>query len=100
MATLPCFYTFALQNAKKMPNASFLERFCVFVREQEHTQKSSAASSGENGTIDLVGVCVSVCVTNWGWVGAVVWEDMHAGIHLLQPNMRVLPATAPGGLAL
>jgi hypothetical protein len=38
-----------------MPNASFLERFCVFVREQEHTQKSSAASSGENGTIDLVG---------------------------------------------
>src|SRR5690349_11737610 len=34
-----------LQSAKKLPNASFLERFCIFIREQEHTQKSSAATS-------------------------------------------------------
>ncbi len=42
------------QNAKKMPNPSFLERFCLFIREQEHTQKASAASSGENANVDLV----------------------------------------------
>jgi hypothetical protein len=37
-----------------MPNASFLERFCIFVREQEHTQKASAATSGDNSNVDLV----------------------------------------------
>ncbi len=44
----------ALQAAKKMPNPSFLERFCIFVREQEHTQKASAASRGDNKSADLV----------------------------------------------
>ena len=43
-----------LQAAKKAPNPSLLERFCIFIREQEHTQKSSAASSGENAQVDLV----------------------------------------------
>ncbi|GFH27264.1 PAS domain-containing protein, partial [Haematococcus lacustris] len=43
-----------LQYAKKAPNPSLLERFCIFVRDQEHAQKSSAASSGDNASVDLV----------------------------------------------
>ncbi|KAJ9529821.1 hypothetical protein QJQ45_022220 [Haematococcus lacustris] len=41
--------------AKKGSNPSLLERFCIFIRDQEHTQKSSAATSGDNGSVDLVG---------------------------------------------
>jgi hypothetical protein len=43
-----------VQNAKKMPNPSFMERFCIFARDQEHPQKASAATSGDNANIDLV----------------------------------------------
>ena len=43
----------ALQAAKKAPNPSLMERFCIFIREQEHTQKTSAASSGD-ANVDLV----------------------------------------------
>jgi hypothetical protein len=43
-----------LQAAKKVPNPSFLEQFCMFIRQQEHTQKASAASSGDNASVDLV----------------------------------------------
>ncbi|KAJ9529670.1 hypothetical protein QJQ45_014402 [Haematococcus lacustris] len=44
-----------LQNAKKASGASVLDRFCIFVREQEHTQKASAATSGDSANVDLVG---------------------------------------------
>ncbi|GFH11722.1 uncharacterized protein HaLaN_07268 [Haematococcus lacustris] len=43
-----------LMVAKKGSNPSLLERFCIFIRDQEHTQKSSAATSGDNGSVDLV----------------------------------------------
>jgi hypothetical protein len=43
-----------LQTAKKVPGPSFLEKFCIFIREQEHTQKASAATSGDNASVDLV----------------------------------------------
>ena len=41
-----------LQSAKKM-DPSFLEKFAIFSREQEHTQKESGARSRESA-IDLV----------------------------------------------
>jgi hypothetical protein len=43
-----------LQTAKRLPNASFLERFAIFIRDQEHTQKSTAAAAGDSGNVDLV----------------------------------------------
>ncbi|KAL6754986.1 hypothetical protein V8C86DRAFT_270236 [Haematococcus lacustris] len=43
-----------LQLAKKATNPTYLERFCMFIREQEHTQRASAVTSGENGSVDLV----------------------------------------------
>ncbi|GFH23804.1 tiny macrocysts protein B, partial [Haematococcus lacustris] len=42
-----------LQNSKKASGASVLDRFCIFVREQEHTQKASAATSGDSANVDL-----------------------------------------------
>ena len=41
-----------LQSAKKM-DPSFLEKFAIFSREQDHTSKESGAKSGESA-IDLV----------------------------------------------
>jgi hypothetical protein len=41
-----------LQSAKKM-DPSFLERFAIFSREQDHSSKESGAKSGES-PIDLV----------------------------------------------
>lgn len=42
------------QNAKKAANPSFLERFAIFIREQEHMQKSTAMTAGDSGNVDLV----------------------------------------------
>jgi hypothetical protein len=42
------------QAAKKLPNASLLERYYIFVRDHEHTQKASAAASADSGAADLV----------------------------------------------
>lgn len=44
----------AVQVAKRIANPTMLESFCIFIREQEHTQKASAASSGDNASVDLV----------------------------------------------
>jgi hypothetical protein len=43
-----------LQAAKKAPHPSFLERFAIFIRDQEHTQKATAATAGDSGNVDLV----------------------------------------------
>jgi hypothetical protein len=42
------------QAAKKAPHPTFLERFAIFIREQEHTQKATAATAGDSGNVDLV----------------------------------------------
>lgn len=56
-----------LQNAKKLPNHSMLERFCIFIRDQEHTQKSSAVTTGDNSNVDLVSYVEFQ--RNFKWVG-------------------------------
>ncbi len=42
-----------LLAAKKAPRPTVLDRYAVYVREQEHTQKSSMATTGDAGQVDL-----------------------------------------------
>ncbi len=43
-----------VQAAKKMSNLSVIERFAVFIRDQEHAQKATAATAGDSENVDLV----------------------------------------------
>lgn len=47
----------SISQAAKKQDPSFLEKFAIFSREQEHTQKESGAKSGESA-VDLVRGCM------------------------------------------
>jgi hypothetical protein len=43
------------QEARRMPSVSLMERYLVFIREQENILKSMAQGSQDDGTTDLAG---------------------------------------------
>jgi hypothetical protein len=68
-----------LQQAKKQ-DPSFLMRYAIFTREQQHTQKSASANAGgrAKAAIDLVSYVEFQ--RNYKWVLSCISSCLHAGL--------------------